>query len=94
MRKKVSVYVEGELWERFKRHAAAMGTTASGLLEELMKEELGDHLIEALSKLAGSEGSETDFKPVEPGSPVSDLVGEMRRDRERRLLHARAKPRT
>ncbi len=86
MRKKVSVYVEGELWERFKRRAAAMGTTASGLLEELMKEELGDHLIEALSELGGSEGGETDFEPVEPGSPVSDLVGEMLRDRERRLL--------
>jgi hypothetical protein len=87
VRKKVSVYVEGELWERFKRHAAAMGTTASGLLEELMiMDELSDHLVEALSELASSEGGETDFEPVEPGSPVSDLVGEMRRDRERRLL--------
>ena len=65
---------------------SAMGTTASGLLEELMMEELSDHLVEALSELASSEGGETDFEPVEPGSPVSDLVGEMLRDRERRLL--------
>ena len=86
MRRKTSVYVDGELWERFKRYAAARGVEVSSLLEELMREELGDYLDEALGELAGSEGYELDFEPVKPRGPVSSVVREMRDERERGLL--------
>jgi hypothetical protein len=86
VRRKTSVYVDGELWERFKRYAAARGVEVSSLLEELMREELGDYLDEALGELAGSGGYELDFEPVEPRGPVSPVVREMRDERERGLL--------
>jgi hypothetical protein len=86
MRRRTSVYVDGELWERFKRHAAARGVEVSSLLEELMREELGDYLDEALGELAGSGGYELDFEPAEPRGPVSPVVREMRDGRKRGLL--------
>jgi len=86
VRKKTSVYVDEELWERFKKHAAAEGVEVSSLLEELMKDELGDYLYEALSELIGSESYEIDFEPVEPKGSVSPIVREMRDERERRIL--------
>jgi len=86
MRKKISIRVDGKLWERFKRYAAVRGVKASSLLEELMKEELGDYLYEALDELAGLESHEPDFEPAEPKGAASSMVGEMRSERERRLL--------
>ncbi len=86
MRKRTSIYIDEELWERFKKHAAAKGVEVSSLLEELMKDELGDYLYEALSELIGSESYEIDFEPVEPKGPVSPVVREMRDERERRIF--------
>ena len=86
MRKRTSIYIDEELWERFKKHAAAKGVEVSSLLEELMKDELGDYLYEALSELIGSESYEIDFEPVEPKGPVSPVVREIRDERERRIL--------
>jgi hypothetical protein len=86
MRRKTSVYVDGDLWERFKKHAVARGVEVSSLLEELMREELGDYVDEALGELAGSDSYELDFEPVEPKGSVSQFVREMRDERERGLL--------
>jgi len=86
VRRKISVYVDGGLWERFKRHALAKGVEVSRLLEELMREELGDYVDEALAELAGSDSYELDFEPVGPKGPVSHFVREMRDGRERGLL--------
>jgi hypothetical protein len=86
MRRKTSVYVDGDLWERFKRYAVARGVEVSSLLEELMREELGDYVDEALGALAGSDSYELDFEPVEPKGSVSQFVREMRDERERGLL--------
>uniref|UniRef100_A0A7C1CGC9 CopG family transcriptional regulator n=1 Tax=Thermofilum adornatum TaxID=1365176 RepID=A0A7C1CGC9_9CREN len=86
MRRKTSIYVDGDLWERFKKHAVARGVEVSSLLEELMREELGDYVDEALGVLAGSDSYELDFEPVEPKGPVSQCVREMRDERERGLL--------
>jgi len=86
VRKKTSIYIDEGLWERFKKHAAAEGVEVSSLLEELIKDELGDYLNEALSELAGSENYEIDFEPIEPKGPVSSIVREMRDERERRIL--------
>jgi len=86
VRKKTSIYVDEELWERFKRHAAARGVEVSRLLEELMMEELGDYLDELLGELSGPESYELDFEPVEPSGPVGPIVREMRDERGRSLL--------
>lgn len=86
MQKKISVYVDVELWERFKKHAVERGVGASRLLEELIREELGDYVDEALGALAGSDSYELGFDPVEPKGPVSLFVRETRDERERGLL--------
>ncbi|WP_288007940.1 hypothetical protein [Thermofilum sp.] len=86
MRRKISVYVDVELWERFKKHAVERVVGASRLLEELIREELGDYVDEALGAVAGSDSYELDFDPVEPKGPVSQFVRETRDERERGLL--------
>ena len=84
MKVKTSIYVDRELWERFKKGAALKGVDASSLLEEALREEVCvDELLASL--LAEGEGlSELDFDPVEveEGS-VSSLVREMRDGRAR-----------
>jgi hypothetical protein len=86
VRRKISVYVDVELWERFKKHAVERVVGASRLLEELIREELGDYVDEALGAVAGSDSYELDFDPVEPKGPVSQFVRETRDERERGLL--------
>ena len=86
MQRKISVYVDVELWERFKKYAEERGAGASRLLEELIREELGDYVDEALGELAGSDSYELGFEPVEPKGSVSQFVREMRDERERGLL--------
>jgi hypothetical protein len=86
LRRKISVYVDVELWERFKKYAEERGVGASRLLEELIREELGDYVDEVLGALAGSDSYELDFEPVEPKGSVSLFVREMRDERERGLL--------
>jgi hypothetical protein len=83
---KTCVYVDEGLWERFKRLAVTRGVEVSSLLEELMREELGDYVDEALGVLAGSDSYEIGFEPVEPKGPVSQFVRETRDERERVLL--------
>jgi hypothetical protein len=86
VRRKISVYVDVELWERFKKYAEERGAGASRLWDELMREELGDYVDEALGELAGSDSYELGFEPVDPKAPVSQFVWEMRDERERGLL--------
>ena len=80
------MYVDVELWERFKKCAEERGAGASRLLEELMREELGDYVDEALGELAGSDCYELGFEPVESNGSVSRFVREMRDERELGLL--------
>ncbi|MEM0481274.1 MAG: hypothetical protein QXM16_00055 [Nitrososphaerota archaeon] len=83
---KSSVYVDGELWRRFKKHAAERRVEVSVLLEELMLEELMLNLQDEVVKLAGPGKVELDFEPVKPTSGlVSTLVREMRSEREDNL---------
>ena len=84
---KTSIYIDRELWERFKRYAAMRGVEASRLLEDIMRDEMvEDALSEALLSLAGSETYEVDFEPVEPrGGLVSELIRAMRDERGGRI---------
>ena len=57
------------------------GIDVSSLIEEILKHEMLDDLSEALSQFAGPENYEFDFKPLEVGESVSELVREMRDER-------------
>ncbi|MEM1546782.1 MAG: hypothetical protein QXY40_04620 [Candidatus Methanomethylicia archaeon] len=81
-RKKSSIYVDDELWRRFKKHAIENGVELSTLLEEIIREELMDNVDKALEELAGLEVYELEFKPIEPREgAVSELVRAMRDER-------------
>jgi len=85
VKRKTSIYIESELWERFKAHASIKGADASSLLEELIREELADQVSKAMEELAGPEDYQLDFDPVKPREPISPLIREMRDERESSL---------
>ncbi len=80
---KTSIYVDRDVWERFRRYALRRGVEVSRLLEDLMRDEMVEDLLDdALLSLAGSESYEVDFEPVESrGGLVSELVRVMRDER-------------
>ncbi len=82
-RVKTSIYVDRELWDRFKIYAKNRGIEVSRLLEEVIREGmLQDELLSALDELVGGELVELDFEPVRPkGGLVSGLVRELRDER-------------
>ena len=81
VRKKTSIYIDSELWEKFKKYALMKGMDVSSLLEEIIRNEVLDDLDEALSQFSGPDDYQFDFEPVEVGEPVSELVREMRDER-------------
>ena len=83
VRVKVSIYVDRDVWERFRRYALRRGIKVSELLEDLMRDEMVEDLLDdELLSLTGSESYEADFKPAEPrGGLVSELVRVMRDER-------------
>lgn len=85
-RKKTSVYVDEDLWARFRLYALRRGLDLSSALEEAIRDEMVDvELEEAISELVDFEDLEIDFEPVKPKGFVSDLVRVMRDERENRL---------
>jgi post-segregation antitoxin (ccd killing protein) len=80
---KTSIYVDKELWEKFKEHARKLGKEVSRLLEEIMEDEAVESTLDdALSELAGREDYEIDFEPIEPKEgTVSELIRAMRDER-------------
>ena len=78
---KTSIYVDRELWDRFKKYALSKGMGASRLLEELMVDEMVEEAIgNVLLGLTGSKSyEEVDFKPIKPRKGIaSELVRVMR----------------
>lgn len=85
---KTSIYVDKELWSRFKTYARRRGRDASNILEDLMMDELVDELLDEAVRvrLEEAEITEIDFQPIEPlTGTVSELVREERRGRFARL---------
>lgn len=81
---KTSIYIDQDLWRRFKEYAFRRGVEVSRLLEEIIVDEMvEEYLGEALLELASVNNYEVDFDPVEPirGYRVSDLVRSMRDER-------------
>jgi hypothetical protein len=78
VRKKMSIYVDEEIWMEFKRYAVDKGMDVGSLIEEILREELLSHIDDALSKIAGSEDYQINFEPIEPKGSVSILIREMK----------------
>jgi len=85
---KTSIYIDKDLWERFKRYALKKGVEVSSLLERMIEEEMIDEtLSNVLLELAKVEDYEVDFKPVEPRRGiVGELVRVIRDERDSNLL--------
>ena len=87
VRFKTSIYIDRRLWKRFKEYAARRSMKVSKLLEELINNEIIDYMLnDFLLELAGSEGYELDFEPIEPkeGS-ISELIRVMRDERRNNI---------
>jgi len=80
---KTSIYVNKELWEKYKLSLARRGLEVSQALEELIREELVEDLLdEALKGVNEAKASEIDFEPVKPKDGlVSIFVRSMRDER-------------
>ena len=84
---KTSIYVDKEVWEKFKMYAAREGVEISSLLEEILMNEVVDSFLdEALLEAAGSEDYVLDFEPVEAKGAVRELVRAVRDERAKGLL--------
>lgn len=85
-RGKTSIYIDKELWDRFKRYVASKGLEVSKYLESLIREALiSDFIDEALRSMNLSEDYEIDFEPIEPAESVSELVRVIRDERRDNL---------
>jgi len=83
---KTSIYIDKEVWERFREYAVRRGVEVSSLLEETMKDEIIDLILDkVLLEAAGSEDYVLDFEPVEAKGAVSELVRVMRDGRADRI---------
>jgi len=80
---KTSIYVDRELWERFKKYALRRGVEVSKLLEDMVRDEMIEEILdEALLSMVGSEDYEIDFKPIKPREGlVSELIRVAREER-------------
>jgi len=65
-KRRTTIYLDEELWRRFRIHASIRGVSASSLLEELIREELADQVITAIEKLGGSD-HQLDFRTAKAG---------------------------
>jgi hypothetical protein len=64
---KTSIYADKELWEKYKLSLAREGLEVSQALEELIREELVEDLLdEALKGVVEAKAREIDFEPVKP----------------------------
>ncbi|MEM1703717.1 MAG: hypothetical protein QXQ31_06660, partial [Zestosphaera sp.] len=80
------IYINEDLWKEFEKIASSRDQELSEALEGLLREELIVDLEAAVRELVDELDAEQDFKPVKTEAPVSELVREMRNERENRLL--------
>ena len=80
---KTSIYLDRELWEKFKTYALKKGVEVTKILEEVIREEMTEDFIgQALAEAGSLEICEIEFEPVKPeGGLVSELVRVMRDER-------------
>ncbi len=85
---KTSIYIDRELWRRFREYVRRKGVEISEFLELVIEDAmLEESVASELGELAGEDAvDEIDFEPVETeAGSVSDLVRVMRDERARNL---------
>jgi len=84
---KTSIYADKELWEKFKLKVARRGIEVSQALEELIRDELFEEMLdEVLKGISDAEGYEIDFEPIKPKAGlVSVFVRSLRDERANSL---------
>lgn len=77
---KTSIYIEKEIWEKYKSNVMKRGLEISKSLEELMEEEVPEDILGEVLKNLGERGEyEIYFEPVRPREGlVSTYVRAMR----------------
>lgn len=83
---KTSIFVDGDLWREFKKYVSSRDRELSEVLEELIREELMVDLESAVKELAGRIEIKIDFEPIKAKATISELVREMRNERDGSLL--------
>uniref|UniRef100_A0A7C4H9M4 CopG family transcriptional regulator n=1 Tax=Staphylothermus marinus TaxID=2280 RepID=A0A7C4H9M4_STAMA len=83
---KTSIYVDEDLWKEFKKLVSSRDQELSEALESLIREELMVDLETVVKELVNELDTDLDFKPVKAKAIVSELVREIRDERESRLL--------
>ncbi|AEC51201.1 hypothetical protein PNA2_0283 [Pyrococcus sp. NA2] len=79
---KTSVYIDEELWKEFRQLALREGSEVSKLLEEAIR----NYIIQEIIDVDDSD-IPIWFEPIEVGGkPASEIVREMRDEREKSLL--------
>ncbi|MGB9658919.1 MAG: hypothetical protein ACPLY9_00130 [Nitrososphaerales archaeon] len=80
---KTSIYTDKELWEKYRANVAKKGIDVSQALEEVIREELIEDLLdEAIGVVDEALSYEIDFEPVKPKEGiVSVFVRAMRDER-------------
>jgi len=81
---KTSIYVDKELWEKFKLQASKRGTEIARMLEDMIRDEMVDSFLNQMIADTGeSEDYKIESEPVEPEKGlVSELVRDMRDERD------------
>ena len=79
---KTSIYVDKDLWERFKKYASKKGAEVSELLEEIIKEEMfEDDINNILAELTDIDAYEIDFEPIQVKEDISKFIRVLRDER-------------
>jgi len=84
VKEKTSIYIDRELWRKFKKYVLKRGMDISSFLEDIIRSELIEEALDSiLLKLAGLEDYyEADFEPIKPKEGlVSELVRVMNHER-------------
>lgn len=82
---KTSIYVDRDLWSRFKEYASKNSLEASRMLEELIEDALIEGELDRAFWMG--ENYEIDFEPIEPrGGLASEFIRVMRNERSDSLL--------
>ncbi len=86
MKSKTSIYVDEEIWKRFKAASSKRGTDMSEILEGLILDDLEGDDLSSVPTGGTEPGVELEFKPIKlRGRPVSGLVRVQRDEREDNL---------
>ena len=82
---RTSIYVDKELWEKFKLYAARRGIKLSNLLEELIQDEVVEALLD--NSYLDMDDDMLDFEPVVAKDSISDLLRLARGYKVSSILH-------